>query len=640
MSAFNGSNMDVGKFFFIYDNVIMKGKEDSDKAADLIKYLDGPAFDVYYETYADGDSISKAAGNYSELKKLLKDKFKQVENPETVIQMAVNAMLDESFILNSLEGIQKLYEKAGFDRNAKYGLLRNAIRQCKDEVSQFVFYQKPTNYEELVKATKDFVTYKESTRTNRSSSYGSKQVLLRSDVSSRALESKVDSLTKQMAELTLLVKKSQIPSSDVRNAGFSNDVPTCSYCKEGGHYATGCSKNPDRDTTCPRCGKKGHSEPRCWKKKKDTPATTHTVATTELETREEPTTEEHGPTASTVIEDPADFSEVVAAAKRTAEGEPLPKQTRMEGVVPLSSLMNHSIARSQAGSKNPILRKKSKKNKRSKTGILSIEHHVGIYDVISELAKASCGLTFGQLARGDAEEAKKRLRRMLSPSAKKKRTVAAPVGEIPRRLKIIRIAVSGTDAESLFDSGASPNLLSSSLCQRLSLEVIKTDRRITVANGNKTGVTGIVTDVPISLGDNLIVSMDFLVIDNPPFDVIIGQPALEALQAIIDFGKQEVRLTVGPNSTILGFEYAGESLPKDNVSGTDSEDFTSGSDAAPSEASDDEADVADYFVGLITECEEEPSFVADEHEDEERKRTYWSLSLNILPKMRRTFLKG
>ena len=292
----------------------------------------------------------------------------------------------------------------------------------------------------------------------------------------------------------------------------------------------------------------------------------------------------------------------------------------MEGVVPLSSLMNHSIARSQAGSKNPILRKKSKKSKRSKTGILSIEHHVGIYDVISELAKASCGLTFGQLARGDAEEAKKRLRRMLSPSAKKKRTVAAPVGEIPRRLKIIRIAVSGTDAESLFDSGAIPNLLSSSLCQRLSLEVIKTDRRITVANGNKTGVTGIVTDVPISLGDNLIVSMDFLVIDNPPFDVIIGQPALEALQAIIDFGKQEVRLTVGPNSTILGFEYAGESLPKDNVSGTDSEDFTSGSDAAPSEASDDEADVADYFVGLITECEEEPSFVADEHEDEERKK--------------------
>lgn len=38
--------------------------------------------------------------------------------------------------------------------------------------------------------------------------------------------------------------------------------------------------------------------------------------------------------------------------------------------------------------------------------------------------------------------------------------------------------------------------------------------------------------------------MDCLMTDNFLFDIIIGQTTLEALLAIIDFGKQEVRLTV------------------------------------------------------------------------------------------------
>lgn len=51
--------------------------------------------------------------------------------------------------------------------------------------------------------------------------------------------------------------------------------------------------------------------------------------------------------------------------------------------------------------------------------------------MISDLVKASCELSFGQLARGDAEEAQKRLRRMLEPAAKATQSVAAPVDEPP-----------------------------------------------------------------------------------------------------------------------------------------------------------------------------------------------------------------
>ena len=462
--------------------------------------------------------------------------------------------------------------------------------------------------------------YKERTKT-RPHVHRSTQVLQRLEANTRALENRVDSLTKQMAELTLLIKQSQLEENETRTRPSQSDVPTCSYCKEEEHYATGCPVNADLDTTCSRCGKKGHPELRCWKKTRKPRAS---GANTDLVNAEEPSNgaKEDEPTVSTALSSDiksSDNAEVVAVTKRTVDGEPVPKQTRVEGIIPLSSLLNPATGPKGSISKVTSKEKKVKKKKKTKSGNLSVQHHVGVYDVISELAKASSGLTFGQLARGDAEDAKNKLRRILSPGAKGKRSVAAPVNEVSRRLKIIRIAVGGAEADSLFDSGAIPKLVSSRLCRKLSLNVIETDRRITVASGQKSGVTGIVTDVPFDMGNDIVVSMDCLVIDNPPFDVIIGQPALEALQAVIDFGKQEVRLTVGAKSNTLSFDYARVPVPDGDASGTDSEDFTSGSDAVPSDDSDEEADPGEFFVGLVGECEPEPALVMSNSEEEEQE---------------------
>ena len=43
---------DVAKFFFVYENVVMTGKSDEDKAGELLCYLQREAFDYYYETYS------------------------------------------------------------------------------------------------------------------------------------------------------------------------------------------------------------------------------------------------------------------------------------------------------------------------------------------------------------------------------------------------------------------------------------------------------------------------------------------------------------------------------------------------------------------------------------------------------------
>ena len=87
-----------------------------------------------------------------------------------------------------------------------------------------------------------------------------KRVLLRSDVDPRQdkLDNKVDAITNQRADLSLMMKKRQWP-------GDNDTSWTCSYCKEPGHSATRFRSNPHRDTRYPTCEKIGHNTTEtCW----------------------------------------------------------------------------------------------------------------------------------------------------------------------------------------------------------------------------------------------------------------------------------------------------------------------------------------------------------------------------------------
>ena len=65
-----------------------------------------------------------------------------------------------------------------------------------------------------------------------------------------------------------------------------------------------------------------------------------------------------------------------------------------------------------------------------------------------------------------------------------------------------------------------------------------------------------------------------------PFDLIIGLPSLERLQACIDLGKQHVQVTVGKTTVKLGLNMDVERVSQSGTS-TESEDFTSDSEAVP-----------------------------------------------------------
>ena len=262
----------------------------------------------------------------------------------------------------------------------------------------------------------------------------------------------MDALANQMAELSLIVKKSQTQEG-------RNTTRQCSYCEKSGHGAGRCESNPHRNTRCPRCQKWGHSEATCWIKIKPEQARKVTIAEARTESGVEQKLASSGhPVGNSAGNQVSILTEVcsddfVAATKRTADGAPLPKQVRAEGDIPVHDLLNPAprlrVPRNEIGQLRQLPRGQRPRRTKNKTKKAGIQEHVGKYNVVAELANAPAGLTFGQLMRGDAEEAKKEIRRLLAGSNTRK-SVAASASVTPRRLKVVAVRVFGTDVQAFW----------------------------------------------------------------------------------------------------------------------------------------------------------------------------------------------
>lgn len=109
------------------------------------------------------------------------------------------------------------------------------------------------------------------------------------------------------------------------------------------------------------------------------------------------------------------------------------------------------------------------------------------YDLINNLAQASAGITFGQIASGDVDKVLKDLQRVLSG---KDRAVSLNVTVededeflLPDRHMVVRLNAYSEPVYALLDSGAIRNVISARLVEKLNLKVTPTERRIIVANG-------------------------------------------------------------------------------------------------------------------------------------------------------------
>lgn len=168
-----------------------------------------------------------------------------------------------------------------------------------------------------------------------------------------------------------------------------------------------------------------------------------------------------------------------------------------------------------------ITSRKKKKQKQKKYKQL-LEQVRGC-DVLSELANASCGLTFGQLLRGDANAASSSPQRFLSRTGRAvNRAAVTRTGS--HRLKIVAANVYGTDTQFICDSGSIQNVMSASLARSLSITPEPTDRGVSILDGKRSdSVRGFTENVPVSF-DDLSFLITFLVVAEFPYDILVGLP--------------------------------------------------------------------------------------------------------------------
>jgi hypothetical protein len=70
-------SMEVKKVLFLFENNITKGQELAEKAKKLLLYLEGEAFDFYYDKFASGGALSEDAKDYSKVKAALMERFRK-----------------------------------------------------------------------------------------------------------------------------------------------------------------------------------------------------------------------------------------------------------------------------------------------------------------------------------------------------------------------------------------------------------------------------------------------------------------------------------------------------------------------------------------------------------------------------------
>lgn len=143
-------------------------------------------------------------------------------------------------------------------------------------------------------------------------------------------------------------------------------------------------------------------------------------------------------------------------------------------------------------------------------------------------------------------------------------------------LAVTVVSVHATDLIAMMDYRAIPNMLPSAIARRLSLDLEQCTKTVTVTDGSTSSVEGKLSKVSVML-DLLVVKMDFVVMQNVPFDLVIGRPTLKRLIGVLNLRTKEVRLHYQSQQATLPTvsEY---SCARDATGSTDSEDFTLDSD--------------------------------------------------------------
>lgn len=106
---------DVEMFFFYFENVLTRNKDESEKATELLAQFGGNALQFFIAKITAGGAISDAGKNYVGVKAAFLERIARRVEPQDITGKATDATLDEKNLVQSLERLYALYTLAGFN---------------------------------------------------------------------------------------------------------------------------------------------------------------------------------------------------------------------------------------------------------------------------------------------------------------------------------------------------------------------------------------------------------------------------------------------------------------------------------------------------------------------------------------------
>ena len=138
----------ANKFFYEYENVVMKNKTEEAKADSSVASLDGATFEYYFDNFKEDYAPNEDARSFQKVKEVLLEKFSTKKTEAEVMKEAVNLVSKGGNVKEFFMKASKLCKEAKFHDQARFGSIREAIKSDQ-EMLQFVFLRKGDTYEKV-----------------------------------------------------------------------------------------------------------------------------------------------------------------------------------------------------------------------------------------------------------------------------------------------------------------------------------------------------------------------------------------------------------------------------------------------------------------------------------------------------------
>ncbi len=154
LTTFMG-NEDARKFFYLYENVVTKNMQDSERAEKIVAYLGDAAFDIYFDRFKPDNNPTEEAKGYGLVKKVMLEKFSTQNTESEIMRDALTLRNDRVDFPTFLSRADKVYTQAKVGENVKFELLRGSLKS--DQMFfQFLLFRGSKKYEVVKNSCQEY----------------------------------------------------------------------------------------------------------------------------------------------------------------------------------------------------------------------------------------------------------------------------------------------------------------------------------------------------------------------------------------------------------------------------------------------------------------------------------------------------